>query len=899
MKFLVLFALLFRAVVVHAQAMYPHIIVTDDDKAIINRKIAEQDWAAAVYNKISDEVTPYVTRHVKEPEWILSRYLMNRVPGRRYTRVYSDERGLKVLRYEGDAPVPTIRVGSHIRVPVTESGATFRRPAIGELVPYDTSRLMYLYNNETKQREWIDPQSFTGDINGDINDLALKAAIVFWLRGDENYARFAADILDQWVTGAYYQEPILGPCRTGFLDMQTLGDAQSRSIILAYDFVRPYMKSKGYNLSFYENVFEKIASTLAFRGFWNNNWYAAESSTMVFAALSLEDKRKRDYYLQFFLSKDTINGSCGQLALPSTVDRWLTHDGHWKEPGGYHNYPVSNLLISSLALENNGYDVFRKFPALFKASYAMLKYSFPDLTVSAFGDTGRASQGAESLEIGILGAIKYNQPELPEMLASMKKLIAGGRYKRENSGYFGLLCYTPDIPDAQSSYSWPRSGNLDFARYFLQRNGMDANTGLMYGVQGASYNHNHCNGMAMELYGLGTVMGIDAGTGPTYEHPLHVNYFSQWAAHNTVVAEGSSSSVPVSGTAGKKNIGQVELAAMEPMPGMEAVSPYFSFTDTRYTDISTKTDQWRTMAIVRTSDSTGYYVDIYRSDNPHRNDYVYHNIGDSVSLYNDKRVRLKATESVYPLVGKDFPGFRFFTGVKKLSGWNQNLTAVFSARDGASEQNMQVLIPGTEGRTYYHAKSLKAKTAGRYSNVQTPVLTMVDNRESRSRPFIAVFEPYRGTGYTVEKISLEKRADGRDFTGLKVFNRDNSEQVIFQCVAEKDTINSFGGSFSGFFGIADLREGKVRSVYLGEGGYLSYGGYSIRIPGGKGSAELRISDGKLYVSANQATTFGFPAKGRKFYLSSGTNMLALPVTRNKGVVFISVPEVKNALIIKE
>ena len=85
-------------------------------------------------------------------------------------------------------------------------------------------------------------------------------------------------------------------------------------------------------------------------------------------------------------------------------------------------------------------------------------------------------------------------------------------------------------------------------------------------VQGATYNHNHSNGMSMELYGAGTVQGIDPGNGPTYEHPMHVNYYTQWAAHNTVVAAGASTSVtPFRGGGGTKRIGQVELVSMEPV----------------------------------------------------------------------------------------------------------------------------------------------------------------------------------------------------------------------------------------------------------------------------------------------------------------------------------------------
>jgi hypothetical protein len=896
-----IFLLLFFTVNIRAIAQeFPHLLVSNPEKASVLSKIEKYSWAEKIYKDIFDNVSPYVERHVTDPQWILSRYLMNRIPGKRYTRVYSDNGGMRTVRSEGDAPVPTVRVSPHIRGPVTISGAGYSMPEIEELVPYDTASLMHLTNQETGKKEWIDPQAYVGDINGNINDLALDAAIIFWLKSDKKYAKFAADILDQWARGAYYQEPITGPCRTGFLDMQTLGDAAHRSLILAFDFVRTYMQDNGYDLKYYETVFEKFASTLAFRGFWNNNWYAAESSTMVFAALSLDNKNKRDYYLQFFLERDTINGSCGQLALPSTVSKWLTPDGHWKEPGGYHNYPVSNLLVSSLALEKNWYDIFRKFPALFKASYAMLKYSFPNLTVSAFGDTGRASQSPESLEIGLIDAIKYNQPELPEMLASMKKLIEGGRYKRENSGYLGLLCFIPEIPAVTSDYSWPRSGTLEFARYFLQRNGTDPQTGLMFGVQGASYNHNHCNGMAMELYGAGEVMGIDAGAGPTYEHPLHVNYYSQWAAHNTVTAAGFSSSVPFSGSAGQKNIGQIELAAMEPSADSKAVSPLYSFTDTRYRDSSTGTSQMRTMALIRTSVKTGYYIDIFRSDNKISNDYVYHNIGDQVTFLNGKREQIDVVSSRYPLTLKDYPGFRFFSDVKKLENWNENLIALFSIKDGqAKDIYMQVLVPGSNNRVYYQARSLKTKTSGRYAGKTLPLFTMRDTAESKSKPFIAVFEPYRDKdGYNVERISVENRKDGDEFTALTVYNRDNSRQIVFQSLTPGKSFSSEGNTFSGYFGVAGFAGDNITALYLGAGTEISCRGFSLKAGNQKGSASLIVNGKNLQISCNQPVTVTLPLEGvKKVMLETAKVKIRLKTTPGDKSVTFEVPAVTEAAII--
>lgn len=834
-------------------AQNPHILVTNSDKQTVLDKVSQQSWAKSIYSEMQKGVDTYVERHQTDPQWILSRYLMHRVPGKRYTHAYADNAGQRLLRYSGDAPVPTVRVSTYLRSPITKKGTSYRKPTIEELVPNDTSSLMFLFNPEINQKEWVDPQAYITDINGDINDLALESAILYWLTGQEKYAKFAADILDQWAHGAYYQEPIVGPCRTGFLDMQTLGDQSYRPIILAYDFVKPYMIQKGYEMKWYEVVFEKFAATLAFRGFWNNNWYAAESSTLVFAALNLENNQRQDYFLQFVLKRDTINGGCGQLAFPSTVEKWLTHDGHWKEPGGYHNYPVGNLLVSALALEKNGYNIFGDFPALFKASYAMLKYSFPNLVEGGFGDTGHAGQSAESLEIGLIGAVKYNSPAKAEMVASMKKLIDGGKYKRERSGFLGLLCFLPGFPESSTVYEWPRTGAMEFAKYYVQRNGMDPLYGLMIGVQGATYNHNHCNGMSMELYGLGDIMGLDPGTGPNYEHPMHQQYYSQWAAHNTVVAAGMSSSVPFSGGAGTKNVGQIELAAMEPLADKQAISQNYSFTDTRYFDKSTSTNQSRTLAIIRKLPLSGYYIDIFRSDNKISNDYVYHNIGDNVSLLNSKREPLGTFETTYPVTEKDYPGFRFFTDVRKFENHSGNVIARFPVKDGKTDDLfLQALIAGGNDRVYYTAFSPKSKSAGPvYTGKPLPLFTIRTEKEAQSNPFVIVFEPYKGAqGNTIENITVLNENDRNVFTLLEVSHKDKSKEIVFQSV---DTAKRFSGknwAFKGSFGIVSKVNDQIAALYMGCGRELTYGNYCITTKSSGASVSVVVKGNKLLVSSN-------------------------------------------------
>ena len=40
------------------------------------------------------------------------------------------------------------------------------------------------------------PTGICGTINGRINALAYEASVIYWLTGEEKYAKFAADILN-------------------------------------------------------------------------------------------------------------------------------------------------------------------------------------------------------------------------------------------------------------------------------------------------------------------------------------------------------------------------------------------------------------------------------------------------------------------------------------------------------------------------------------------------------------------------------------------------------------------------------------------------------------------------------------------------------------------------------
>ena len=47
--------------------------------------------------------------------------------------------------------------------------------------------------------------------NVEILTLAENAAFVYWVTGEEKFARFATDIFNVWLVGTYYMNPILDP----------------------------------------------------------------------------------------------------------------------------------------------------------------------------------------------------------------------------------------------------------------------------------------------------------------------------------------------------------------------------------------------------------------------------------------------------------------------------------------------------------------------------------------------------------------------------------------------------------------------------------------------------------------------------------------------------------------
>jgi hypothetical protein len=829
---------------------------------------------------------------------------MYRIPGKHYTDFYTDPGGAALIRMDGNAPVPTIRGTTHKRPPLDPEGFRFRVPDLDEFPVYDTAYEMFLQSTAPSGKwYWTDPQTMVGAINGAINTICLEAAIIFWLSGDDKYAGLAADILVQWVTGAYHQNPYQGACRDGFFAVQSLSDLAYSTLPLAYDFLYDYLEKTDAPFDKFDQVFERMAQTQLERGFWNNNWFAAQSPTYIFSALAISDKSKRDKYLHYFMYEDRISGSCGRLSLKSTCERWLTPDGHWKEPGGYHNFPVGNILRAAVAAEKNGYPVFTEFPPLYRASYAMVRYLFPHQKVMAFGDTRRGGMDPRHLEIAISMADKYQDPILPVLVTVMKQSMDQG-YQREASGWFGLLSNIGELPEVEESgVGLPRTGTLDFAKCYYQRNGTDPVSGLMCYLQGATYNHNHCNGIGMELYGQGIVLGNDPGIGGHYDTPNYINYYALFAAHNTVIAAGKSGPTrPFRGGGGSKPMGALELDKMEPLPDQAAVSAYCSFTSVDYLEPSTGTRQKRTLALIRTSEKTGYYVDIFHSDNKEKNEYLYHNLGNSIRVLDkgNNPIPMHQTDELSEHVDGYGPGYKLFAEKKTTRGYAGDVKAQFCLDvEGGEDIFMDMFIPGGPDREYFTAMAPKSYTAPEaYRLIPNPVVVVRKNGEAWDFPFMVVYESY--TGPDRNSIhSVEGASDGE--TSILNVDGDFGRQTIIQSFSGK-AWQSENERFTGHFGVISHKADGLSYLYLGSGRKISSGNYSLEAKGRKDvNASMEISKDKIFISSNQALLIHLPFshEGEISYEVNGKKNKVPAEKTGENLWMIEMPPVKNAVLFKQ
>jgi hypothetical protein len=340
---------------------------------------------------------------------------------------------------------------------------------------------------------------------------------------------------------------------------------------------------------------------------------------------------------------------------------------------------------------------------------------------------------------------------------------------------------------------------------------------------------------------------------------------------------------------------------MEPLPDRSAVSPYCSFTSVDYMEPSTNTNQKRTLALIRTSEKTGYYVDIFQSDAKGKNEYLYHNLGNSVKLLDAENnpISVCATNELSEHVDGYGPGYKLFKNKQTTTDYKNNVLAQFRLKvENKEDIFMDMHIPGGEDREYFTAMAPKSYTApSEYKLLPNPVALIRQKGEAWSNPFLVVYESYSG-----ENKNAINKVTSNSENGISVVNVKGKfgKQTIIQSIT-KETWKKGQDYFEGHFGIISTEiDNTISYLYLGHGKKIGSGDYEIKSKNKQNiNANIEILEEKIVVSSNQPAILLLPVQ------TDGKMMMEIQgekkeLTANKmkdGRWRIEIPAVLNATIL--
>jgi hypothetical protein len=740
-----------------ALANHPQLLITADQHDAIVQKVATVDWAKSAFTQLQGRIDYFVAQTASDPQWATSRMAMNW--DTRYTQAIT--KNSRTIDGKGRAPVPTPRFAG-ARDWKTDYA---RQKPIDKLKPFnDQDGLILLINGKTGKEEWVHP-SKTGHaierINSDIMELAADAAFLYWVTGEKEYADFAAPILWTYMLGLSYCEPpkILdadgGPARIiGTSSYEVIHDGILHSIAVAYDFLYDYIQADdGIDGAVIEKGIKRFADRIIAGGGRTGNWNLHQAKKIAYAGLVLgpdnayEDGKGRQYYIDVALNADLP----GQSGLTHVMrEGYDQKSAIWPEAPGYAFDTTANIveIASLLSSDATGRKALEN-PLLEKAVLGQLKQTYPTSHSHGMGDTSYARIETRALELMLSWALSQgNTASAQAYSAALKAEMAAGKYDRTaQSSLLALTRYAAELPAANTDalkktptyfaepinlvmmQNMPESGD---ARHALGA--------AMFGTQGG---HMHANGLAVELYGAGYVLGIDSGRGSSYWQPDHGNYYSKAPAHNTVIVNGSSSYA-------RHGNGTVAMTieAVEPAFDQPANNPHLTYLTAGFKYKKPAATQQRTLALVRINDTTAFYFDVFRSKLNEKasgeyHDWLYHGMADAMEL---NRVKLKPSSELTSKKG-NLKGYDYFTNETSATT-SATLHARFPLTVAADAVAMDLWMVGGDERRVFAVdapanRAARHNLAEKYWNRPMPTMVVRQKGEAWDRPFVAVYEPAR------------------------------------------------------------------------------------------------------------------------------------------------------------
>ena len=650
----------------------------------------------------------------------------------------------------------------------------YNRPKLEDLVPYDDDEqgnVTYI-NKVTGKMEETSPAK-TGcniaGVNRYIIGIARDAARIYAATGDMRYGQMAAKVFDVYMKGiAYRNVPIdlnHGHQQTlvGMTTFEVIHEDVINELTQMYPLIKNLVKE---DQAIIESGFKKWAENIIANGVPHNNWNLFQADFIVKIALVLQDNQAyadgkgKQYYLDYIVNQNSIR----QWSMNKLIDFGFDAKSKtWYEAPGYSTTVLGSICdFANMLDEKAGIDLFKQRPILKEAVKTSAEYLFPNRMIAGFGDTHPGYLNTGGIDHILKYATRHKDKNLISEMNLLKSAVAPKAPISEIEKYTSTLFYAPNV-------SW-----------IAMRSGMDKQHDLMASINASLGNHQHANGISLELYGKGYVLGPDAGIGRSLYSGLdYLEYYSQMPAHNTVVVDGVSSyPVMMSQHAFKVVASYPEVSKEQPaskklsewkLSGDNAspLKDKMTYATVSFIEPETQALQQRTTAIVKTSNKGGFYIDVFRSkkieggDKIH--DYFYHNLGQEMKVMDaasGQPLDMKPTEEL-AFAGGHLYAYSYIYDKKSAEMQNSVKTQfvtkilddkVVEAMDGQREITMTMWMKKDENRTIFQALSPVNLEYERMPNQpykvdEQPVLTFVARQkgEAWNHPFVCVYEPSSDT----------------------------------------------------------------------------------------------------------------------------------------------------------
>ena len=701
-----------------------------------------------------------------QPDWLYSRLQM-------FWNTHASDvfvNGETFAKVGGErAPEPTVKYNG-----TRGFESQYNRPKLEDLVPYDDDgqgNVTYI-NKVTGKMEKTSPAK-TGcniaGVNRYIVGIARDAARIYAATGDMRYGQMAAKVFDVYMKGiAYRNVPIdlnHGHQQTlvGMTTFEVIHEDVINELTQMYSLIKPLVKD---DQAVIEAGFKKWAENIIANGVPHNNWDLFQADFIVKIALVLQDNQAyadgkgKQYYLDYIVNQNSIR----QWSMNKLIDFGFDANSKtWYESPGYSTTVLGSICdFANMLDEKAGIDLFKQRPILTEAVKTSAEYLFPNRMIAGFGDTHPGYLNTGGIDQVLKYATRHKNKNLISEMNLLKNAVAPKAPISEIEAYTSTLFYAPNV-------SW-----------IAMRSGMDKQHDLMASVNASLGNHQHANGISLELYGKGYVLGPDAGIGRTLYSGLdYLEYYSQMPAHNTVVVDGVSSyPVMMSQHAFKVVASYPEVSKEQPASKKlsekklsilkdSELKDKITYATVSFIEPETQAQQQRTTAIVKTSAKGGYYIDVFRSkkkeggDKTH--DYFYHNLGQEMKVMDatsGQPLDMKPTEEL-AFAGGHLYAYSYIYDKKSAEMQNGVKTQfvtkilddkVVEAMDGQREITMTMWMKKDENRTIFQALSPVNLEYERMPNQPykvdgQPVLTFVARQkgEAWNHPFVCVYEPSSDT----------------------------------------------------------------------------------------------------------------------------------------------------------